>query len=328
MSTKTKEKIKMSSGDIASAIAKWVVFALLVMYVASILGVLGWGVLTSLKSKEDFQYNDNLIGLPTMDEDNHFNSLDAVFKLENYQTFFEKFKITNDNHGESFEIYFGADTRVTTVDADFWEMLGNSVIYALGNALLQTLVIAVTAYLCAKYPFKFSNIVYTTVIVIMALPIVGAYPAEITLLRNLNLYDSWIGNFIQKFSFIGMYFLVFYEHFKGMSNTYRDAAEIDGASHFTVMARVYLPLAAKMYGSVVLVRFVFFWNDYSAIRIYMRTHPTLSYGIFYNTIAKPMEGGLPVQVAACMVLAIPVLIIFVLLNEKIMGNMTLGGLKE
>ncbi len=324
----TDLKIKSAPGDITSKIAKWVVFALLLIYVVSIIAVLGWGMLTSLKSKNDFRYNDNLLGFPTLDEDDYFNSVDAFFKLDNYRIFFEDFRITNDNHSESFDIYFGTQSRVTTVDADFWEMLGNSVLYALGNSLLQTFVIAVTAYLCAKYNFALSKILYTTVIVIMALPIVGAYPAEITLLRNLNLYDSWVGNFIQKFSFIGMYFLVFYEHFKGMSNTYRDAAEIDGASHFTVMSRVYLPLASKMFGSVVLVRFVFFWNDYSAIRMYMRTHPTLSYGIFYNTIAKPMSGGLPVQVAACMVLAIPVLIIFVLLNEKIMGNMTLGGLKE
>ncbi len=324
----TRNKIKPSTGDKLSTVIKWVVFVLLLVYVISIIAVLGWGLLTSLKSKNDFQYNDNLLGFPNLDEDDPFNSVEQFFKLENYKSFFKDFRITNDNHSESFEVWFGTQNRVTTVDADFWEMLGNSILYALGNSLLQTLVITVTAYLCAKYDFRLSKILYTTVIVIMALPIVGAYPAEITLLRDLNLYDSWIGNFIQKFAFVGMYFLVFYEHFAGMSNTYRDAAEIDGASHWTVMTRVYLPLASKMFGSVVLVRFVFFWNDYSAIRMYMRTHPTLSYGIFYNTIAKPMAGGLPVQVAACMVLAIPVLIIFILLNNKIMGNMTLGGLKE
>ncbi len=334
-------------------------FILLIVYVLSLVLVLGWGVLTSLKSSADFNINKNLLGLPTVSQGqitdekredlnndesriekyfNYVNSKDELFKLSNYKKFFEEFRINDGNHSESFSILFGTVDKTTHVGkdhgegqgyyADFWDMLINSLIYSLGGSFVQTLAISVMAYMCAKYKFRFSKIIYTMVIVLLALPIIGAYPAEISLLRDLGMYDTWWGNFIQKFGFIGMYFLVFYETFDGMSDTYRDAASIDGASQWMVMTRVYMPLAIKMFGSVMLVRFVFFWNDYSGIRMYMRTHPTLSYGVFYNTIAQPMGGGIPVQVAACMVLAIPILVLFICLQEKIMGSMTLGGLKE
>ncbi len=320
---KTKKK---HTKDLGKTIFIWVLFTALIVYTLSMVAVLGWGVLTSLKSKNDFQYNDNLLGLPTLS--GKFSSRNELLHLANYKAFFEAFRITNDNHSESFDILFGTKQKITTVDVGFAGMLLNSVVYALGNGLVQVTVLSVMGYMCAKYDYKFSRLLYIVIVVTMALPIIGAYPSEITLLRNLNLYDNWVGNFVQKFTFTGMYFLVFYEYFKGMPDTYKDAAEIDGASQWTVMTRIYLPMAIKMVGSVLLIRFVFYWNDYSAIRMYMRTHPTLSYGIFWNTIANPMKGGLPVQVAACMTLALPILVVFICLQEKIMGSMSLGGIKE
>ncbi len=317
----------LGKSDVGAKIIVWVLFAVLVLYVLSLAFVLGWGLLTSLKSNGDFLMGGNVLGFPTLDKDSFFDSTDALFKLENYKLVFENFRITDTNHAEKFDILFGTAQRETHVDANFWDMLGNSVIYSLGGAFVQTLAISLMAYLCAKYKFKFSRFIYTMVIALMALPIVGAYPAEISLLRNLGMYDTWWGNFIQKFGFIGMYFLVFYEHFDGMSNTYRDAASIDGANQWQVMTKIYYPLASKMFGSIMLVRFIFFWNDYSGIRMYMRTHPTLSYGVFYTAFVDT-GNGVPYQVAGCMLLAIPILIAFICLQDKVMGSMTLGGLKE
>ncbi len=333
MATKTLKDNVVRKQNTGEQIVVWTLFAILLIYAISMIAILGWGAMNSLKSNNDFRYgNDganNMLGLPILNADVYDNSIEAFFRFENYKIFFQDFKITDNGHKETYMIFFGTKEYTSHVDAGFGTMLVNSLLFAGGSAVVGVLVRAVMGYMCAKYAYKFSKVIYATMIVVMALPIVGAYPGEIALLRDLGLYDNWVGNFIQKFSFTGMYFLVFFEYFKGMPDTYKDAAEIDGASQWTVMTQIYMPLAITIIGSVFLIFFVQWWNDYSTIRMYMRTHPTLSYGIYYNTIHIPkMSGGVPVQLASCMVLALPVLILFLCFKSKIMGCMTLGGIKE
>ena len=70
-------------------------------------------------------------------------------------------------------------------------------------------------------------------------------------------------------------------------------------------------------------------NDYNVPLLYMPTKPTLAYAVFQfsqdysNKYSVP-----PVKIAGGMFLAVPILIIFICLKDKLMGNISLGGLKE
>ncbi len=325
-----KNEKNKSGATVAVKIAVILLGALLIAYSLSILLMLLWGLLSSLKSDGDF--SKNLLGLPTISNPEWFDrvndpdsSYKTLFRLENYVLVIKRFNLHASTN------FFVGNREVThTTDNDFLKMLLNSVIYAFGNGFVQAIIPAIMAYMCAKYQYKFSKVLYMTVIVVMTLPIVGAYPSELTLLRNLGLYDTWYGNFIQRCSFMGMYFLVFYEFFKGMPDTYSEAAEIDGASQLTVMLKIYIPLAAKIIGSVFLIRFIFFWNDFASIELYMPTKPTLAYFIYALGAGKKISNDMttnPRKIAACMILALPTLILFLILHNKVIGSMTLGGIK-
>lgn len=323
---KKAERKKVDIADIVVKVIIWLLGILLALYALSIIVMLLWGLLTSLKSHTDFGVpGNNVIGFPNLDPNDPSNSRQQFFFWENYTKIFGQFNIV-----DSITFFSGDRLVEHRVDANFWLMTLYSFIYAGGNGIIQALVPAVMGYMCAKYKYKFSTVIYITVIVVMSLPIVGAYPSEITLLRNLGLYDTFLGNFIQRFSFTGMYFLVFYEFYDAMSDTYREAASIDGASQWTVMVRIYLPLSFTMVGSVLLIRFIFFWNDYTAVNMYMPTHPTLSYAVYWMVyrVSNFEFNRVPIKVAACMILALPTLILFVVLRGKLLGNMTLGGIKE
>ncbi len=340
------EKVKKQKShrkvDVTLQIVIWTLFTLLMLYVLTMVFVLGWGMLTSLKWKDDFNgiggATANVIGLPNLSgkgidlkpaflEAFKQNCKNAL-AFANYGYVFKNFHVTD---AEEIVVWFGTKRVRHATSYGFGMILLNSLIYALGNSIVQVTCFTIMGYMCAKYQYKLSKIIVIMVIVLMGLPIIGALPSELTLLRNLNLYDNWVGNFIQKFGFLGMYFLVFYEYFKGVPDTYRDAAEIDGANQMTVFLRIYLPMAMKIIGSVVLIRFVFHWNDYSSIRLYMKTHATLSYALFYNVYvdgSSIAQKGTPGLIAAGMMLAIPIIVLFCCFQNKIMGSMTLGGIKE
>ena len=81
------------------------------------------------------------------------------------------------------------------------------------------------------------------------------------------------------------------------------------------------------FATVFLIKFIEFWNDYSTPLLYLPTHPTLAYGVqdmsTNGDINKVLE-----RIASCMVLALPITILFIVFRNKIMGNVTMGGVKE
>lgn len=298
----------------------------LVAYSLTIIFVLSWGLLTSFKSVLDFNYGKNVMGLPNLDASVGWNSRGALFEWFNYSEIFRFFPEVLKTMKKSF--YVG-DTLVThKATANVIAVLTNTFLYVVIGPLLQTLVPAIMAYATAKHDFKICKLIYGIALFSMIMPIVGNYTAAIDLLRNLGLYDNWAGFFAQKFYFGGMYFLVFHAFYRSLANSYSEAAEIDGASYYNILISVILPLSIKMIASVWLLQFVHFWNDYQTPRLYMPTHPTLAYTIWTLTTNYSRIADIPTKVAGAMVLALPILIFFIFFKDKLMGNVSMGGLKE
>ena len=313
------KKAKMlTRRKVGDTVFKAIVCSVLTVYVLGIVFLLAWGLMTSLKSRMDFSINGNVVGLPSWKW-----SKDQIL-LGNYKTVLEKFNIVS-----SSSFYAGNTLIKHQTKSNIWVMLYNTVIYAGLAAVLTTLCSYTVAYLCAKYKFKFSKFIYVYALFIMTVPTIGTAPAMITLLRRLSIYDTQWAHIIQKFNFSGMYFFVFFAFFEGLSDAYNEAAEIDGASQLRIFTSIIIPLGSKMIGSVLLINFVTYWNDYNAAIMYAPTLPTLAYGVYYLC----NEGGnaelkhTPGLVSACMLLAVPIVIAFVFLKDKLMGNVSLGGVK-
>ena len=314
---------KFSSTKIVFAILAVV----LILYSTFMLLMLIWGLFTSLKSIDDFEYLGNVIGFPNLNSNEMFNSREAFFKFQNYATIINNFVIVR---RAVFYRSGIAEPIVHVCEAGFGELLVNTVLYTVGGALIYALMPALTAYLCAKYDYKLSGVLIAVYTLMMCMPIVGSAPFELTFLRNVGLYDSIWGNYIQKMTGGGMYFFVYLAFFKGLSDTYREAASIDGASEGRIMLSVYFPLALKIISTVFLIQFVALWNDYQTPLLYLPTHPTIGYAVYYISYESfnPEFYHTPVQVAGLMLLALPIIVLFIVFKERLMGDISLGGIKE
>lgn len=270
-----------------------------IIYTLSMAILFGWAVFASLKTEDGY-----LIEYLWPNNEFYFNNYINVFK-----------HFTVDVNGQ-----------IKTVA----DMFVNTILYAGVNALIQALVPCVVAYLVVRFPCKFSSLIYNIVLITMILPIVGAYPAEMSVLRGLGLYNQIWGTWIQKFNFQGMYFLVFYAMVKSMGKEYWEAAYIDGADQYTVLLKVIMPLLKNTIVLVVLLQFIGFWNDYQSQLLYIPSYPTLAYGIYYITNVKTDSDlvNTPMKLSAAIVFATPIIILFVIFRNKLMGNLTMGGVKE
>lgn len=274
-----------------------VLFVLLAIYSLILIGLLVWAMISAFKTPRDFQTNP--VGLPE--------------------------KIVN-NFGEAIKLYKiqvgGVKGRPRY--AMFPQMLYNSVLYSVGCTLFNTIVICLTAYCCARYKYRLSKIVYAVVLVTMTIPIVGSLPSQIQVAQTLRIYNKIWGMWLQSASFLGLYFLVFYETFASLPNSFFEAARIDGADDLSLIFRIALPLAKNVFLTIFLLNFITYWNDYQTPLLFLKSMPVLSYGLYLITQSNAY---VPMIMAAATVVLAPVIVIFIFANKKLMGNLTVGGIK-
>ncbi len=305
------------------------VFIVLIVYTVSVFMILGWGLLTSLKSYTDFDTANNVLGLPNAE----WSAKEILFS--NYKNVLDNLNNVKVYTNSYYSSIFGLIKRPSKI-VTFLGLLFNTLMYAGVACFVRIFTTLTMGYVCSKYKYKYSAFLKALTIVLMTLPIVGTWPSELALLRNLGLYDSLIGMVIQNIAFASMYFLIFINFFDGLSDTYFEAAEIDGASQFRCYLTIALPLSTKIFATVFLLNFMINYNDYQTPLLYYPSYPTLSYGIydlanksFNSSGLSPLEAlAIPQKVAGCMILAAPALIIFVCFKDILMGNISLGGLKE
>ena len=109
---------------------------------------------------------------------------------------------------------------------------------------------------------------------------------------------------------------------------YTEAAKIDGAGNLAVLLRIILPLVRNTFFTVMLINFIAFWNDYQTPLIYMPSYPTIALGMFY--MASTTENGLstvPMRMTGAMLMLIPILVLFLCFHKRLLGNLTVGGIK-
>lgn len=290
-----------------------IMFLVLALFTIILVGILVWTVIISFKDERWILYGDSY-AFPS-------------FFRNNYELAFKNLTVDGQGLGKLFS---------------------NTIIYALGCAFFNTLVPCITAYFAARYKFKYSKIIYFTVVICMIIPIVGSLPSEIRTSKGylFGLFDIFNGNeslrsvlapygnvwglFILKANFLGMYFLIFYEFFAAIPNSYFEAAKMDGAKPFSLLIRIGLPMVKTLFLTVFLINFVTFWNDYQTPLVFMKSYPTVSRGvleIMWKNADAELRTGIAGSLAAVVLMFVPTLTLFIIFNKKMMGNLNVGGIK-
>ena len=79
---------------------------------------------------------------------------------------------------------------------------------------------------------------------------------------------------------------------------------------------------------ICLLQFVAMWNDYMTPLVFLPNRPTLAYGLLeYQLSNANSVDSVPMKLAGCMILTLPILILYLIFQDKMMGNLTVGGLK-
>lgn len=284
--------------DVAYIIVTAIVLSL---FAFAILFILFWGMLNSFKTQLDFIFN--AFGLP------------KEWTLEAYGKVWQNMTLSRE----------AANGNVIKYNIiGFFE---NSLIYAFGCTVVKVFTTSLMAYLCARYK-KYATARFTVqlVIICMIVPVVGTTPSLIMVLDGMGLFGSVLGVYFTQFSFLGMHFLIYYGIYSSIPMEYSEAAFIDGASHWYVMTKVIMPLVTTTTSVLLVLNFVTYWNDYQTPLIFWASKPTISVGLLAY-VTNPLNAAFPDKMAADTLTAIPLFVLFLIFKKKMLGSMTVGGLK-
>lgn len=226
---------------------------------------------------------------------------------------------------ENFKLAF---TSLNYRNITFFDMIYNSVWFTLEKSLINELAPLMVGYVLARYKFPGKKIFTTFILVRTVLPLFTGGGAYMKLMHDLNLYDNRMLLWATSWDGLGLMALLYSAAYAGLSNAYKEAAEIDGASRLQIFVRIETP----MIGSFVLVRFVLAlmgnWPQYEPFLLYLPSYANLAMGLY--KLQTQFSGGgenIPIYFCGLLISAIPTTILFATVSKKMFTSLAIGGLK-
>ena len=218
-----------------------------------------------------------------------------------------------------------------------------SFIWTIILTLICTLISLTMTAICA-YPLIYEKLRgrgFINVLITITMFFNAGLIPNYLLMKNLNLLNNPLVLIIPScLSVFNM--IIMRSFFYGIPESLRESAEIDGASCFTVLLRIYIPLSKPVFATLALFYAVGRWNGYSDALMYINNKRQDLYPLQYYlyTILKSQsditaqEGfstpGLSESIKSAIVMfsTVPILIVYPFLQRYFIHGVTLGAVKE
>lgn len=118
-------------------------------------------------------------------------------------------------------------------------------------------------------------------------------------------------------------------YFKTLPKSYEEAALIDGCGYFKTMIKIMVPMARPSIITVILFNFLAFWNEYIiAFTLMTSRNKTLPVGLQNLMAVEKTATNYGIMYAGLVIVMIPTLVLYILVQKKLTQGMSLGGLKD
>jgi multiple sugar transport system permease protein len=204
----------------------------------------------------------------------------------------------------------------------------NSFVISILSTLLSISIGSLASYSISRTEIKFKKIYLILLLSITLLPPITIVNPLYLLMRNMNLLNTYWGLAIVNTIFglpLAVWFLSGF--FKTIPEELEESALIDGATIFQAFYKIIIPLVAPGIFTVSILVFIASWNQYLFAQILnpLRVRRTITVGItLYQTDYTIPWGTIS---AASIIVTVPLIILVLLLQRKIISGMLEGGVK-
>ncbi|HIW72759.1 MAG TPA: carbohydrate ABC transporter permease [Firmicutes bacterium] len=218
--------------------------------------------------------------------------------------------------------------------------LFNSIFTTLAVMLLTLLITVMAAYCMSKKQYRLKNFLFgVNEAALMFVPVAVAIPRYM-IVYGLGMIDSIFAHIVPLVALPVGLFLV-KQFIDSFPNEVVEAAQIDGAGDFYILRKIVVPNITPALATVAILAFQSSWNSLEASNYYINNEALKNFAFYMTTLtatsgnANAMVGqltgntiaGLGIQAAGTLIMFVPNLVLFIILQSRVMNTMSHSGMK-
>ena len=214
--------------------------------------------------------------------------------------------------------------------ASFRRSLANSAIVSLVTTLIGVVVGSFCAYALARLKLRGKFWILALVLSITTFPAIAIAAPIFKLWTDIGLFNTIPGLIIPYLCFslpLAIYILVSF--FKEIPRDLEEAALVDGATNFQAFTKIVIPLAAPGMATTAILTFIFAWNEF-LLAVTLTSSPkarTVPAAIAFFTGSTEFEKPLGTISAASVVISVPLILLVLFFQKRIVAGLTAGAVK-
>jgi multiple sugar transport system permease protein len=223
---------------------------------------------------------------------------------------------------DNYDVVFSDDTFIAA--------LINSIGIAGIATVISIVLAAMTAYATSRLDFTGKTLILSGALAVAMFPPISIVGSLFDMWRTLGIYDTWIGLIIPYMTFtlpLAIYTLSAF--FREIPWELEQAAAVDGATPMQAFRKIIVPLAAPGVFTAAILVFIFAWNDFIFANTLTSTDNarTVPAALAFFTCASQFEQPIGAISAASVVVTIPIIIMVLIFQRRIVAGLTAGAVK-
>ena len=213
-------------------------------------------------------------------------------------------------------------------DSTFQRALLNSTIIASVTTVICLLFGSVTAYAIARLRFHFKATAMTLILAISFFPAVAIIAPLFIQYAQVGLIDTYASVIITDTVFalpLTIWLLVAF--FRELPRDLEDAAKVDGATTLQAFRMVIVPLAAPGVFTTAILTFIYAWNEFLFANTFLFDQSTQPVTVVIPNFATIYTVDYGAQAAAAVVVTVPLVILVLIFQRRIVSGLTAGAVK-
>lgn len=205
----------------------------------------------------------------------------------------------------------------------------NSIFVASMYTILCCALASLAAYAFAKFEFKGKNVIFLFLLVTMMIP------AELNITPLYLIFSKlgWLNTYrVQIIPGAANVFALFLlrQSMQGIPDSLIDAARVDGAGEFRIFRKIILPVSSPFIGALAILQFLSKWNELLYPKIMLTKQKLMPIMVILPTLNETDSArSVPWELvlAGCSIVTVPLIIVFLLFQDKFLSSVTVGAVK-
>ena len=204
----------------------------------------------------------------------------------------------------------------------------NSIFISLIVVLLSVIFSSMAGYILSKKRFKMRQVLFEINQIAMMFVSCAVVIPRFLIITKLGITNTIFAHILPLLAIPVGLFLV-KQFIDGVPNELIEAAKIDGAGDFYIYTKIILPLIKPALVTVAILAFQSAWNNMETATLYVSNEELQTFAYYLSTLSSSSNSisGAGVSAAAALILFLPNLIIFIILQSKVMDTMAYSGMK-